>query len=266
MSETFSAEWLALREPVDHRSRPAELVGRLAEWCARRSRLRVLDLGCGTGSNVRYLAPKLPAVQEWTLLDRDEALLARVEAPVGTSVRPLRGTLEAEGLAEVAGADAVTASALLDLVSDTWLGALADACEKGGCAALFALTYDGTFEWLDGGDPVDAAVRDAVNAHQRRDKGLGPALGPAAARRAEALFGERGYRTWLSASPWVLGPEDAALVRSLIEGWASAAAEQRPEEADRVRAWAERRRAGSTGQHSRLVVGHLDLLALPREG
>ena len=46
-------------------------------------------------------------------------------------------------------------------------------------AALLALTWDGTMTW-DDPDPDDALVAEAVRSHQFRDKGMGPALGPAA--------------------------------------------------------------------------------------
>jgi SAM-dependent methyltransferase len=75
--ETFTSDWLALREPVDHRSRDADLVASLAKWWRSFPSYRVLDLGSGTGSNLRYLAPRLGEQQEWTLVDRDGALLDR---------------------------------------------------------------------------------------------------------------------------------------------------------------------------------------------
>ena len=264
MSEKFDAAWLELREGIDHRSRAAGALSLLRSWCPVRGATAVLDLGCGTGSNLRYLAPHLSGPQHWTLLDHDADLLARIRAPhPDVTIRPVRGDLAMEGLAEVRRAHLVTASALLDLVSDAWLRALVDACATAGCAGLFALTYDGIIEWSGDEEPLDAVLRDAVNDHQRRDKGLGSALGPTAAVRAEELFRERGYRTWLLPSPWRLGPTDAGLARALVAGWAAAAAEQRPDEADALRGWAERRDAVVARGDFDLVVGHLDLLALP---
>jgi hypothetical protein len=106
-------------------------------------------------------------------------------------------------------------------------------------------------------------VRDAVNAHQTRDKGFGPALGPAAARAVEDAFRRRGYRTWSAPTPWRLEAADAELARRLVSGWANAAAEQRPDAAAAVRSWAARR-AEIVGQADfALTVGHVDLLALP---
>ena len=204
MSETFDPAWLALREPVDHRSRSAAAMSLLAPaWCAG-GWTRVVDLGSGTGSNLRYLAPRLPGVGRWTLVDRDEDLLARATAPDGVEVKRLVGDLADAGLEAIRDSDVdlATGSALLDLVSRDWLRGLAEACRDARCAALFALTYDGTIQWTaaDGrrpaDDPDDALVRRAVNSHQRRDKGLGPALGPMVGLMAETLFREAGYRAW----------------------------------------------------------------------
>jgi SAM-dependent methyltransferase len=266
VTEKFAASWLELREPVDHRSRADDLLPKLRAWWTTRGASTVLDLGSGTGSNLRYLTPRLPGRQQWTLLDHDAELLAHIRAPgPDVHVKTRRGDLADAGIAEVRRGHVVTASALLDLVSESWLTALVDASVDAGCGALFALTYDGTIEWSGGADPVDALVRDAVNDHQRRDKGLGAALGPAAARTAEAVFRYRGYRTWLSPSPWRLGPAESALAHALVTGWADAAAEQLPDQADAVRGWASRRARSVAAGDFGLVVGHLDLLALPED-
>lgn len=290
MSESFDAGWLDLREPIDHASRAADLLPPLVEWWTVRGASTVLDLGCGTGSNLRYLARRLPGAREWTLLDRDAELLAaigprmdastadgREQAPALASrtgdkvLRIVQGDLANRGLEEVAGSHLVTASALLDLVSESWLSALADRCTRAGAAVLFALSYDGVIEWAGPPHPLDAGVRAAVNAHQRTDKGLGPALGPRAAGVAERLFRERGYGTRLVPSPWVLGQDHADLARALVEGWCGAACEEvlhpadgaMPSGADEVRAWADRRLSAVGTAGFGLTVGHQDLLALP---
>ena len=87
----------------------------------------------------------------------------------------------------------VTASALLDLVSESWLRRIAVRCRDVGATVLFALTYDGRmrFEPAHAGDEN---IRTLVNHHQRTDKGFGPALGPAAIATAQTIFTELGYR------------------------------------------------------------------------
>ena len=274
--DAFSPDWLALREAADHRSRADALVDRLrAEWRAR-GWTRIVDLGSGTGSNLRYLAPRLPGPQQWTLVDHDADLLARAGA-AGTAakVRCVHGDLTAAGLPAVGQADLVTCSALLDLVPEAWLERLAHACRAAGCGAYLALTYDGAMCWSaagsggdgpgEAGDPDDPAIRDAVNAHQRRDRGPATALGPAAAEAAEAHFRAASYRTWRLPSPWRLGPQDRALALALIDGWQRAALDLSPlpARARRIRAWASRRRQTVAAGRFELTVGHQDLLALP---
>ena len=285
----FTVDWLALREPVDHRSRAAAFLGPLAEWWHARGASWVVDLGSGTGSNLRYLAPHLGSRQYWRLIDRDERLLERAVhlgtggLADGVHIEAVRGELAREGLEEASRADLVTASALLDLVSPVWLERLVETCVAARAAVLFALTWDGVIEWqgVGGGtrDPEiarpppvddareDAFIRDAVREHQRRDKGLGPALGPAAGRAAEQAFAAAGYRTELAGSPWVLGPSptfgERSLALALIEGWERAAVEQHPAEARRARAWGKQRSRTVRTELFRLVVGHVDLLALP---
>ena len=71
----FSAEWLDRREPADHRSRNRKLEHALAKHFDGWRPITVVDLGCGTGSNLRATAPLLGPEQHWTLVDYEQALL-----------------------------------------------------------------------------------------------------------------------------------------------------------------------------------------------
>jgi hypothetical protein len=254
----FSAEWLSLREPADAAARSAALAASFAG-----SARRIVDLATGTGANVRYLAPRLPAARHWLAVDDDAALLDAFVPPAGASVSKLRLDLarSLDGL-PLDGCDLVTASALLDLVSQCWVEHLAARCAATGAGVLFALTYDGRIEWSPPEDG-DALVRDLVNRHQRRDKGFGPALGPRAASAAVAAFTALGYEMRAAASDWTLGAESAALQTALIVGWCFAAVELAPDERAPLRGWMERRRAHVATGRSRLRVGHRDVAGRP---
>lgn len=261
MSELFDADWLALREPVDHRSRPAALLAPLTEWLRRHEPLQVLDLGSGRGSNLRYLAPRLPGRQHWWLLDHDAGLLAAAQPPAPqVEVTPLVRDLRQPDALPLDRVQLVTGSALLDLVSEDWLAALAAACAVNNNAALFALNVDGQISW-EPGDPDDADLLAAFHAHHAGDKGFGPALGTRAGSRMKELFAEQGYTIACVPSPWQLRATDRPLRQALSDGWVAAASEQRPDLAGHFAGW--RRRCNARG--GTLRVGHLDVLALPPE-
>src|SRR5919206_2284407 len=117
----YDPSWLALRERADARSRARDLAERAAKAVARQHRIVVHDLGCGTGSMTRWLAPLLPGPQHWVLHDRDEDLLHIARSTVPRQVPGGPVSVEARlgdatwlTAAELADASLLTASALLD--------------------------------------------------------------------------------------------------------------------------------------------------------
>ncbi len=274
----FDSDWLSLREPADHAARPRSLALEAADWLKRRGqsgqsreRLQVVDIGCGTGSNLRYLAPILPQDVHWILVDQDATLLARAREnahrlPPGLRVDYQQRRLRQDNLATMlpANPDLVTASALLDLVTRPWLVALADYLSQARAGALMALTYAGQFSF-DHPDPDDDWVRAQINAHQQGNKGEGAALGPAAAGELATLLAARGYQVQLADSPWQLPPSQSMLQSQLLAGWRDAALEQAPGSRVRIRDWAQWRQKWIDRGESVIRVQHTDLLALPPE-
>lgn len=264
----FSAEWLQLREPCDARSRSEELVLAVRSQLTSRP-LQALDLGSGTGANIRYMAPRLEGEQRWLAVDDEPAVLshqsetlegASFQCSVSTRRLDLATDLESLSLSEF---HLVTASALLDLVSASWLQLLASRCAEARVSVLFALTYDGRVQ-CQPREPDDEWVFGLVNRHQRGDKGFGPALGPDATSYARDVFGTFGFQSRVAASDWVIEPEEQSLQRELIAGWIAAANEMAPSEAERIELWARRRLTHLLAGTSRIRVGHQDFIAWPR--
>lgn len=281
----FSADWLSLREPADHRARNPALVAALARHLADRPAdraVRVTDLGCGTGSNLRALAPHLGPVQHWHLVDHDPALLAAARARLSAWAdaaeadgadlvlragdRRIRVTLREADLVRDPAAvldtspALVTAAALFDLASAAWIGRFAAAVARRGPVFYTALTYDGAEAW-EPPHPADAAMLQAFHAHQAGDKGFGPAAGPGATAALRAAFEGAGYRVLTGDSPWRLGAADAALVGELATGAAAAVRETGRVPEGVVAEWLRDRLAGAA-----CTIGHTDLLALPGRG
>lgn len=138
--------WLRLREAADAHARSTTPTRRIAGVLAARAPLHILDLGTGAGSNVRYLALRLPRPQRWLAIDRSGVLLADLRArTAGLDIEIETRKMDLASLdpAIFEGRDLVTASALLDLVSESWLRLLARHCRTAGLAALFAIMYNG---------------------------------------------------------------------------------------------------------------------------
>jgi len=240
---TFAAAWLDLRAPANRAARDESLRTAALAWLDAAAAPSVTDLGCGTGALWRDLGRPEAA---WHLVDNSPDLLREA----GTRC-PGAATVAADlaDLAEVPLAvRLVTASALLDLASARWLDALADRLAAAGAGFYARLTYDGTMAW-EPALPEDAAVLAAFNADQRRDKGLGPALGPDAAAYLAAALARRGHVVRTAASPWRLDAGHGELIAALAEAVAGAAG---------AGAWGQARRAARA-----CVIGHVDLLALP---
>ncbi|MFF6779491.1 methyltransferase domain-containing protein [Streptomyces sp. NPDC012510] len=267
----YAPQWLELREGADADARAVDLLDplriRLANLPGRATALTVHDLGCGTGSMGRWLAPRLDGAQRWVLHDQDPNLLRLAVArapraaadgsPVTVTTR--RGDIGRLTADDLEGASLVTASALLDVLTREEIEALAAACAGAGVPVLLTLSVVGRVDLVPA-HPMDAEITEAFNAHQRASE----LLGPDAITVACEAFAQQGATVRVHPSPWQLDSRHTALVAEWLRGWVGAACEQRPELTERAEAYlGDRLRANAAGE-LRAVVHHSDLLALPR--
>lgn len=271
---TASAQWLALRAPADDAARSPELAHALARMLPPGPVL-IHDLGAGTGSMTRWLAPRLPGPQRWILRDGDAGILSHLDlrSAVDDAGRPVPAEAAVEHLDDLPadafeGAAAVTASALLDVITAREAARIVAACVAARTPALFSLSVTGDVHVRPrggaGDGAIERAVRAAFNDHQRRDASERRMLGPDAVHVVGDLFASAGWHVRRVATPWRLGGADRALIAEWLEGWVDAAVEQRPDlEAD-AEAYRQRRRAEAAAGVLRVAVGHEDLLAWPR--
>ena len=266
-----SREWLALREPADAAARARDLVDRLRAELPATGRWVIHDLGCGTGAVGRWLAPLLPGPQHWVLRDRDADLLkiaasalpgpAADGAAVTVEVRQSDITrLEPGGLA---GATLITASALLDVLTEKELAGVISACAGAGCPILLTLSVIGRVE-LTPAEPLDRRVAGAFNADQRRVTGRGRLLGPDAVTWTVEQLGRLDAEVLVRPSPWRLGAGQSDLLVEWLTGWVGAACEQDPGLAAEAGVYMRRRVAQATAGELRVSVHHADLLVSPR--
>ena len=259
---TFS-DWLALREPADAAARSRDLVDVLRPLLP--GPVAVHDLGCGTGSMGRWLAPLLPVEQRWVLHDRDPGLLAVAasQPPAGVPVETRIDDVTALSPGALDGAGLVTSSANVDVLTEGELAGFADGCATARVPVLVTLEVTGVVE-LEPADPLDADLRNAFNDHQRREARGGRLLGPDAPATTAEAFRSRGYDVHTAPSPWRLDASMSELLRAWMAGWAGAAVEQRPDLAEPARAWTKTRQAQLDQGALAVTVHHEDLLAVAR--
>jgi hypothetical protein len=262
-----STDWLALRERADAAARSRELVEHLAIPAS--GRWLIHDLGGGTGSMGRWLAPLLSGPQHWVLHDRDAELLALADvsgpaadgAPV--TIETLQSDITRLQPGDLVGATLITASGLLDMLTEDELDGLVTACVAAGCPVLVAMSVVGRVE-LTPADPLDGRVADAFNAHQRRPTERGRLLGPDAVAPAVERFGRLGAEVLVAPSPWRLGASQPELTEVWFTGWVGAAYDQQPELTAEAASYTRRRLAQAAAGQLDVTVDHADLLALPR--
>ena len=273
----FSSHWLSLREPIDHQSRNAQLQQKLVQHFATYQRLTIVDLGAGTGSNLRALAPFLSDQQNWRLIDYDRDLLQlarnlicewaddiiqnETHLLIEKAGKQISISFESHDLAQGAASiihsscDVVTAAAFFDLVSASWIEAFCRDLAHYRLPLFTVLSYDGEEHWT----PPHSADRDMLQAfhkHQASDKGFGAAAGPRAVEIMRSCFQALGYEVDTGASPWQITSNNQDLMIALAEGSAQAVRETGLVEAERIAAWLSQHRAAQ-----QCVIGHQDLFA-----
>jgi hypothetical protein len=264
-----SAGWLALREPADAAARSLDLVGHLQGALKPVRRQVIHDLGAGTGALGRWLAPLVPGPQHWIVHDRDADLLAIAAERPGraadgsvVSVEPRHSDITRLQPGELAEATLITASAVLDMLSEGELAGLVGVCADAECPVLLTISVTGHVR-VSPADPLDERVAVAFDAHQRRSTERGRLLGPDAVAFAVEEFARLGATVLVRPSPWRLGALQSELAAEWFAGWVGAACEQQLELAGETDAYSRRRLAQARAGELEVTVDHADVLVLP---
>lgn len=288
MTEQFEGDWLDLREPFDAAARDIRLPILLADQLPARP--RILDLGAGTGSLLRWLGHFIGRAQAWTLVDADSALIDRAFGTIAeraveqgwAATWPNRRTLLAhapggawrvEGLVDdlreapdnlpLDQMDAVVNTALCDLVSADWVFRIAAGCAEHALPFYAALNVTGRERFMPG-HPTDALVARGFARDQLREKGFsGLALGAKAPAVIEAAFLAHGYTVHRAPSDWVIARRNPEMAAELADGHARAALAHERRGRTRIINWMVDRRAQAGLQRLSVRVGHQDVLCLP---
>jgi SAM-dependent methyltransferase len=290
-------EWLLLRFEADRQSRAPSLLAKAQEHVAQRAPVRILDLGAGSGSNLLYLAPRLPATaQEWTLIDRDAALVSRVEACFAAMAPGIPGMelgagelragdrtvryrlevgdfLRGDGGVFTQSWDLVVANAVFDLLSAEQLARFFDLAvehwQRSRPPMYFTINLDRELGIAPAATD-DHAVRALFHAHMQRQQWFGRALGADSAEAMTCIAAQCGLLVHTAPSPWRIGADQPEMLHANLDFIDRAAHEMlagAPEASGRGHAlsvaeldrWLAERRAQIDRGGLALSVGHQDL-------
>lgn len=264
---SFSIAWLDLREVADTAARDKTIAVQLLDWLGQAadpvSPDRILvDLGAGTGSTLRALHKSGAGNIVWRLVELDGTLLDEALRRHGKQclIEDYQADLNIIDELPLTGAHIISASALFDLTSTSFIDGLLTRIDSRKTAIYAALNYDGTTHWTPT-HPLDEKILAAFNRDQQRDKGFGPALGPDCTAYLQQKLLEKGYNLTLNPSPWQLTDQHNELLCELIAGIATAVSNMNDLTHTEITEWKNFRIANIAGGHC--TVGHWDLLALP---
>ena len=173
--------------------------------------LTIVNLACGTGSTLRALAPHLPALQNWKLVDNDLDPLVRAADAFHSRARSDNHANRSCAISKrhsIVPLIWVTSSGLLDLVSESWLERLVTDVAARRLPFYRALTSDGriTFE---PSNPLDAAISRPLATITVATRNLDPIRpGCRNTTRTIATFEALRYFVVKAAADWVMKPYD----------------------------------------------------------
>ena len=246
-------DWLLVRFAADEASRSPALVQAVSAHAAGRSQIHVLDLGAGAGANLLHVAPLLPvAEQRWTLVDRDAALVQRVQSFHDTFARrhPDRFAVQGQHLrlqdrqvtyqAHIGNfldaacpiyreaPDLVVANAVFDLMTAEQLATFVDlAAAHWGQSRppmYFTIHPDGDVRFQPG-DGDDDRVVALFHAHMRREQSFGRAMGATSAHEMLRALEARGFQVTMAPSALRMHGAEKTVLHANLDFFESAVGE-----------------------------------------
>ena len=284
-------QWLAHRFTCDAEARHPGIEHQfLAFFEQHQTPLKVVDVGSGTGANVRYYFDRIPHEQEWILIEqneqlRDECCRSLVafaqergyhwQQQDGTflltddqktaTVQLMSGRIEhIEQLADLARTDVVTANAVFDLLSFEQFDTLVGKLVQHEVCLLATLNYYET-SFLPFSEEDHRFMR-WYHMHMKRPQPTGIAMGPDCSEEMLDLLAQHHMMIEQEGSQWHLKKNATTMHHYLLHFIEHAVAELSLS-ADEQRdfdTWLTHRKSLCRQRQLEIIVDHSDIFAYPQ--
>lgn len=229
MSATgYQIEWLLHRYNYDAEAR---WTAPLEQWMNDHPRdiCRIVDLGAGLASNLRFWVSRIGTPQDWALVEIDQKLIREGgcwldQLPAGISARYVQQDFM-KFLQEHPAPDLLLCNALLDVLTAHQITGLLDYLWIHRVPLLASINYSG-MEFYPA-LPEDQRFIGAYEAHMEREQPAGFALGRSLEPFLSTVRGP--FEVVMHPSPWEIPAQDTLMLHFLLDYMEKAVPEMLPQ-------------------------------------
>ena len=282
----FTSTWINLRESYDMLSR-----SNLLQNLYKNNKMnlkKVIDLGGGNGSFLRWCHYKNIIYDDFLIVDNDEALLKsfypRTKSYLSTMslslikdnmmsyrIQSLKKnkdgfiTLKKQDLYKsidiINDYNLVSFSAVSDLLSKKFIKCLFDKIDK-GTNLYFSICFDGRVKWKNK-NKHDKYIVSMFNQHQKQEKTTGVALGLNSINFIKSLSKKNDYKIYIADSSWSVDSYDndsRIFQKAYLNTIYKPLKKFELIDQDILEDWLRSKQIDIESKNSNLVVGHKDIL------
>jgi len=282
----FTATWINLRESYDMLSR-SDLLQNLYKK-NKMNLKKVIDLGGGNGSFLRWCHYKNIIYDDFLIIDNDEALLKSFyprtksylsmmslslikDNMMSYRIQNLKNnkdgfiTLKKQDFYKsidiINDYNLVSFSAVSDLLSKKFIKCLFDKVNK-GTNLYFSICFDGRVKWKNK-NKHDKYIVSMFNQHQKQEKTTGVALGLDSINFIKNLSKKNDYKIYIADSSWSVDSHDndsRVFQKAYLNTIYKPLKKFELTDRDILEDWLRSKKNDIESKNSNLVVGHKDIL------
>ena len=282
----FTTTWINLRESYDMLSR-SDLLQNLYKN-NKMNLKKVIDLGGGNGSFLRWCHYKNIIYDDFLIIDNDEALLKSFyprtksylsmmslslikDNRISYRIQNLKNnkdgfiTLKKQDFYKsidiINDYNLVSFSAVSDLLSKKFIKCLFDKIDK-GTNLYFSICFDGRVKWKNK-NKYDKYIVSMFNQHQKQEKTTGVALGLNSINFIKNLSKKNNYKIYIADSSWSVDSQDndsRIFQKAYLNTIYKPLKKFEFTDKDILENWLKSKQNDIENKNSNLVVGHKDIL------